>query len=143
MDGMKKVGLDFGLLWLRVLTGAGIAVHGYGKVFTPGFMEQFAGNVEKMGFPVPIVFAWAAALSEFLGGIFVAVGLGTRIASTLIATTMGVAFFVTHANDPFKVKELAAAYGTIAVALLLTGGGSYSFDSWFWKRKKKDEIKKG
>ena len=32
MDKFKEYLPDFGLLWLRVLMGVGIAYHGYGKV---------------------------------------------------------------------------------------------------------------
>ncbi len=70
----KEVFFDIGLLWLRVLMGAGIAYHGYGIVFG-GNMEHFAQSVAHLGFPRPEIFAWAAALSEFLGGILIALGL--------------------------------------------------------------------
>lgn len=123
-----------GLLWLRVLTGAGIAYHGYGKVFG-GFMPKMIEGVTGMGFPMPHVFAWAAALSEFLGGILLVLGLGTRIAAFFILCTMSVAFFVAHKQDPLQVKELAAAYGTVALALILTGPGPLSLDRFLCKKK--------
>ena len=67
-----KTGLhDLGLLILRVLAGAGIAYHGYGKLFG-GRMDKFAEGVAAMGCPMPEVFAWAAALSEVAGGILLA-----------------------------------------------------------------------
>lgn len=119
--------LDAGLLVLRVFAGLGMAYHGYGKVFG-GNMAQMAEGVGKLGFPMPLVFAWAAALAEFVGGLFWVLGLGTRVAAFFILSTMVVAFFMVHAADPFQVKELAAAYGVIAAALLLTGGGSLSID---------------
>ena len=118
---------NFGLLWLRVLMGAGIAYHGYGKVFG-GRIAEFAQGVAQMGFPFPEVFAWAAALSEFLGGILIAVGLFTRPAALFVFLTMGVAAFIHHRADPFKVKELALLYWTIAGTLLFTGAGKISLD---------------
>jgi putative oxidoreductase len=117
-----------GLLWLRVLMGIGIAHHGYGKVFG-GHMDQFAQGVAQMGLPLPMVFAWAAALSEFLGGILVAVGFQTRVAAFFVFCTMSAAVFLHHAHDALAVKELALAYWTMAGALALTGGGSYSLDA--------------
>ncbi len=119
--------LAVGLLWLRVLAGLGIAYHGYGKIFE-GDMAKFADGIAKMGFPAPMLFAWAAALSELAGGILLALGLGTRFAALAVLTTMGVAVFIRHAQDPFARKELALAYGTIAGALLLTGAGPLSLD---------------
>jgi putative oxidoreductase len=119
---------DLGLLWLRVLMGAGIASHGYGKVFG-GHIDQFAQGVAKLGFPMPDAFAWAAALSEVLGGLCVALGLGTRYAAGAVFITMSVAAFRQHAADPFKTKELALAYWTMAGALVLLGGGAYALEN--------------
>ena len=120
--------MDWGVLWLRVLAGLGIAHHGYLKIFG-GRMDQFAEGVGKLGFPLPEVFAWAAALSELLGGLCLAAGLGTRVAAFFVFMTMSVAAFLRHAPDPFSVKELALAYWTMAGALLFTGGGAFSLDS--------------
>ena len=67
MDSWREKSSAFGILWLRVLMGLGIpSSHGYGKAFAG---EQLTEGVAKMGFPMPDLFAWAAAFSEFLGGI--------------------------------------------------------------------------
>lgn len=118
---------DTGLLWLRVLMGLGIATHGYAKLFG-GRMDSFTAGIGALGFPLPIFFAWAAALSEFVGGLLVALGLRTRFAAALVAATMAVAAFVVHRADPFKVRELALAYFTMSVAVILLGPGKYSLD---------------
>ncbi|MBI4341234.1 MAG: DoxX family protein, partial [Candidatus Omnitrophica bacterium] len=121
MSNVSGTQAALGLLWLRILMGAGIAYHGYGKIFG-GYLEKFAEGIAEMGFPLPMVFAWAAALSEFLGGLCVALGFQTRIAAAFVFATMTVAAFIRHAADPLNVKELALAYWTIAGALILTGG---------------------
>ncbi|MBV9079633.1 MAG: DoxX family protein [Elusimicrobia bacterium] len=118
---------SLGLFWLRVIVGFSIASHGYGKVFG-GHIAEFAKGVGAMGFPVPIVFAWAAALSELLGGILIAFGLRIRYAAFFVFFTMSVAIFIHHAPDPFKVKELAVLYWAAAGALMLTGAGRYALD---------------
>ena len=123
---------DFGLFWLRVLAGLGMVYHGYGKVF--GDMSGLIKGVEAMGFPYPAVFAWAAAMAEFAGGIMLVVGLCTRSAATLIFITMSVAAFVTHGGDPFSKKELALAYWTMAGALVFTGAGKISIDHLIYRK---------
>jgi putative oxidoreductase len=40
-----------------------------------------------MGFPLPLFFAWCAALSEFGAALFVAAGLLTRLAAAALAFT--------------------------------------------------------
>lgn len=124
MSTFKENLTDAGLLWLRVLTGVAIAYHGYGKVFG-GYMEKMIEGVTAMGFPSPVFFAWAAALSEFAGGILLVLGLFTRLAALFILITMGVAAFVALAKEPFAGKELALAFFVNAGALFIMGGGKY------------------
>ncbi len=81
-----------------------------------------------MGLPLPVFFAWMAALSEFFGGLLVAAGLATRVAAFFVFCTMGVAAFVHHVGDSFSTKELALAYLTVSLTLMLTGPGPYSLD---------------
>lgn len=139
MRGSSRL-VDSGLLWLRVLMGLGMAWHGYGKVFG-GPMAGMVEGVAKMGFPMPEFFAWAAALSELLGGVFLVLGFMTRPAALFVAITMVVAAFVAHGPDPFKVKELALAYLVMAIALLLTGPGRLSIDGWLCKRGGQDSLR--
>lgn len=127
MENWKTKGLALGLLWLRVLAGLGIATHGFGKLFS-GRIEGFAASVAALGFPFPAFFAWAAALSEFLGGLCMAAGLFTRLGAASVFVTMTVAVFVRHAADPLAVKELALAYWTAAGAVFLSGPGPFSLD---------------
>ncbi len=129
----KEKFINLGLLWLRLIAGAGIAYHGYGKVFG-GHMEMMTQGVAKMGFPMPVVFAWAAALSEFLGGILWMLGLCTRAAAFFVFCTMSVAAFITHSHDPLQVKEIALAYWAIAGTLMLTGSGECGLDRYLCKK---------
>lgn len=122
--------LDVGLFWLRLLMGCAIASHGFSKIFGDmgGNMHKFAIGVERMGFPAPLGFAWAAALSEFFGGILVVIGYKTRYAASFIFVTMSVAVFIRHGGDTFQARELALCYWTMAGALIFTGSGKFSID---------------
>ena len=123
---------DLGLLLFRVFIGLAMAfAHGLGKVPPP---EQLVSGVAAIGFPVPVLFAWAAALSELVGGILIAVGLFTRISSLSLGFTMIIAAFVVHAADPFQVKEMALLYLASCVLLIFTGAGKYSLDKLLRKK---------
>lgn len=124
---MKEFWNQLGLLVLRVSAGLMMATHGYAKIFG-GRMEGFTQGVADMGFPVPAFFAWAAALSELVGGITLALGLGTRASAFLIYMTMLVAAFVRHGSDPFAKKELALLYLAVMFFFLLYGGGKWAVE---------------
>ncbi len=120
-----------GLTLLRIFSGIALAfAHGIGKL-PPG--EGLIGRAESIGFPIPVFFAWAAGLSEFVGGIFLALGLFTRISSFFIAVTMLVALIGVHSADPFNVQEKAFLFLFIAITFMLKGSGDWSIDSYLRK----------
>lgn len=115
-----------GLALLRVVTGLSLAFgHGLAKLPPP---DRFVKIVAALDFPAPVLFAWAAGMSEFVGGLLLAVGLMTRPAAATLVITMAVAVFGQHADDPFKASELATLYGTIALAFALAGSGRLGLD---------------
>ncbi len=126
---------EIGLTILRLGAGLGLALgHGFRKM-PPG--GDFIDGIGEMGFPVPFIFAWLAALSESIGGLLLAIGLFTRPAALFIVITMGVAAFVQHANDPLFIPDagpqegsmqLALMFLIIALAFLLAGSGRFSID---------------
>lgn len=123
---------DMGTLVLRLFFGLSLALaHGIGKMPPP---QQLIDGVTSMGFPLPVFFAWSAALSEFAGGILVALGLFTRPAAFFMAVTMSVAAFKVHGADPFNVKELSYLYLAASLSLIFLGGGRFAIDS-FLRRK--------
>ena len=124
--GGGTAGADLGLLGLRAFAGLAMAFgHGLGKL-PPS--EGFIGATEGLGFPAPALFAWAAGLSEFVGGLLLALGLATRPAALAVAVTMLVAAFGAHGGDPFGDKEMALLYFAISACFVLTGAGRYSVD---------------
>lgn len=152
---MKKTALlDLSLLLLR-LAGLGLALgHGLGKVaaLAGGQGGDFVAGVEALGFPLPVVFAWAAALAELVGGFCVALGLGTRPAAGVAAFTMTVAAFLQHRfhlhglaavgllhPSPRQLErwgdpELALLYLVIFLSILLLGGGRFALDRLLRRR---------
>jgi putative oxidoreductase len=124
---VATVSANFGLLLLRVFTGLALAfAHGMGKV-PPS--DRFINRTGEMGFPVPEVFAWLAALAEFGGGLLLAIGLLTRPVGAFVAVHFAVVVFLAHAGDPFGARELGAFFGVTALMFALVGPGRYSLDA--------------
>lgn len=137
-DEPTSISADLGITALRVATGLMMAFgHGLAKVPpAAGFVEAVGG----LGFPLPDMFAWAAGLSELVGGLCIAAGFLTRPASLCVAVTMGVAAFLRHGADPVfsregPSKELALLYLAAAVAFLLAGSGRFGIDALLRRRR--------
>jgi putative oxidoreductase len=133
--GFSSPAADTGILILRVFAGLALALaHGMGKI-PPS--AGFASRIGGMGFPAPELFAWAAALAEFAGGLLLALGLLTRPTALVVAIHFAIVVFVAHAGDPFKARELAMFFGVAALTVLLTGPGRYSLDNIIGGRKRR------
>jgi putative oxidoreductase len=116
-----------GVLILRLFAGLVMAfVHGMGKF---PISEQLIQGVAGIGFPMPVVFAHAAALAELVGGVLLAIGLFTRPAAIFMAFTMFVAGVFVHGADPFNVKELAFLYMFVCIFFACYGGGRFAIDN--------------
>lgn len=127
-------------LILRLALGIMIFPHGaqkllgwFGGYGFSGTMQHFTDN---MG--IPWIFAFAAIVTEFFGGIALVTGFMTRISAALVGFTLLVAAFMGHvqngffmnwsgnqAGEGFEFHLLAVAMGA---ALAIRGGGLWSLD---------------
>lgn len=113
-----------GLLVLRVVAGVSMATHGWGKIQNPFHW------MDKGAAPPPALLQFLAALSEFGGGLAIALGALSVVAAAGIFFTMLEA--LRHhltAGDPFGKWELALLYLVISALLLAAGPGRFSLDA--------------
>jgi uncharacterized membrane protein YphA (DoxX/SURF4 family) len=98
----RSFSIDFGLLLIRLATRILLCTV-FEKFLTRegrwGPQDWFIADVAKMGFPFPVFFAWCAVLSEFFGGMLLALGMLARPAAFFNAITTFVAAFVFHKGD--------------------------------------------
>lgn len=129
---------DIGLLILRLGFGLGFLwFHGWSKLIAGP--EGWAGTgaaMARYGIDFwPVLWGFLAAFSESIGGILIALGLFTRVASALLAFTMLTAFIghvVSGQGSPaHSFKNLFVALG-----LCFIGPGRYSIDAWWAARKR-------
>lgn len=128
--------METGLLILRVTLGGILAAHGAQKLF--GWFGGYGlagtgGFLESIGFRPGKLQAALAGSAEFFGGLFLALGLVTPLASVLIAATMLVAAVSVHlakglfaSNGGYELNLLIAV---AALALAFTGPGAFSLDA--------------
>lgn len=130
----------FGLLVLRLVTGAAFVLHGWPKIQNAfHWMDRPDAPADMPG-----ALQALAALSEFGGGIALIVGLLTPLAALGIACTMIVAIAKVHvpAGHSFVAArpgepsfELAAVYLANVIMLLLVGPGVLSLDALLFRPK--------
>jgi len=113
---------DYSLFVLRLFVGAVFVAHGALKLF--GGLTGFAGFLQQAGVPLPEFMAPVVAAVEFLGGVAIILGLGTRTASLLLTAVMVVAMVTVTLKAGFSGGydiNLALIGGLLA--LVLAGPG--------------------
>jgi putative oxidoreductase len=130
--------MDTGLLLLRVVVGVLLAGHGAQKLF--GWfgghgLEGTGGFFHGLGYRPGKRWAFVAGLSEFGGGVLLALGLFTPLAAAAIIGTMFNATMSVHAkNGPWVTNggwEYTLVIATTAAAVAFTGPGVASLDNAF------------
>ena len=76
----------------------------------------------------PEFFAWMAGFSEAVGGIFLLLGLQTRIASFLILATMMGAFFLQQIDQGMWNTLPALGFLWVSLFTLILGSGRFGID---------------
>jgi len=128
--------MDIALLIIRLVVGLGFAAHGAQKLFGWFGGHGIAGTggfFESIGFRPGKLFATAAGLSELVGGLLLALGLGGPIAATFVIAVMVVATLGVHLRNGFFAMnngyELAVLYAAVAAVFAFVGYGAYSIDA--------------
>lgn len=146
--GTRDVTASIGILVLRVMIGLMMFFgHGLPKI------SKFAALKEKFYVPdfSPLKYMepWMSLVlcitAEVGAALLIVVGLATRPAAFILGICMVTAAFGAMAAAPWfpsppdvlQTKELALLYLVAMIVLILTGGGSYSLDSVFYKEKRR------
>src|SRR5713101_7130833 len=133
------------LLAVRLYWGWQLGVSGWGKLHNlPKVTEFFAG----LNLPVPAQMAVFISCVEFFGGIFLALGLASRVTSLVMTVNLIMAYITADREALFSIfsdpdKFYAAAPYTFLIAsliVLLFGPGWFSLDTLiarYWKKRQK------
>jgi len=128
----------WGALLMRLLLGAAMIYHGYDKVIPAGgfhggntfsALERHSHYVASLGFPYWL--GIISALTEFVGGILLIVGLLTRFAAFMVAINMLVALIMVNRHRGYSGSEYSLALFAIALMLFFYGAGAYALDRKF------------
>ncbi|MEE8328599.1 MAG: DoxX family protein [Thermodesulfovibrionia bacterium] len=122
---------DTGLLILRIGIGLMFMLHGAPKISGgPEKWEKLGMTMKYVGIEfLPVFWGFMSAVSEFIGGMFIILGLFFRPACMLLAFTMTVAAAMhLGKGDGLKGASHAIEAGVVFLSLILIGPGKYSID---------------
>ncbi|MGQ0777548.1 MAG: DoxX family protein [Pseudonocardiales bacterium] len=119
----------------RLVVGFLFACHGAAKlVGVFGGVDGAGGTASVPAWPV-----WWAGVVELVGGVLVAVGLGTRVAALICSGAMAYAYFVVHQElGALPIEnggETAALYSWLFLLIAALGPGAVAVDN-LWRRSR-------
>src|SRR4051812_16449176 len=105
---------------VRIVLGVAMVYHGYSKVIPAGglhgdhmsAMNHWAHIVQGMGMPRWL--GYVSAVTEFLGGIFLILGLLTRLCSLFVTINMLVATLIVNIHKGYSGSEYSIALAAMA-----------------------------
>jgi len=132
---------SFFLLFVRLYWGWQFMVDGWGKLHNlPKVIEYFG----SLGLPMPGPTAYFVSILELIGGMLLALGLGSRLIALLLTGNMTVAYItgdrealLSIFSDPDKFSAAAPfTYLMASLIVLIFGPGRFSLDYLIGRRWK-------
>lgn len=126
---------DLAPLILRLVLAYGFFEPAWNKLQDVNAIGEWFESIEL---PAPFLQAWLATLSEALGVVLLALGLGTRIIAIPLIIVMLVAIKTVHWEHGFAASnngyEIPFYYACMLVCLVFLGAGRFSVDYFFDKK---------
>jgi putative oxidoreductase len=130
------------LLAVRLYWGWQFAQTGWGKL---QHLSKVTAFFTSLGIPAPAFSALSVSWLELLGGIFLAVGLGSRVFGLLLAGDMLVAYLTASRpalfsifSDPGKFyADDAYTFLFASLLILIFGPGKFAIDELLLRRTRK------
>ena len=127
------------LTLLRVVLGVILAYHGYLKLFVPGVLPGTAAFFAQVGIPMANVSAVVVAFAEFVGGLFLILGIVTRWTTLVLIFQMLVAFFMVHWKNGLLVSKGGYEFVLLILAglliILVNGPGKLALGKKLFKSR--------
>lgn len=125
---------DLGLTIVRIFAGIIIIPFGM-EMFDAEAMSGYTKWLTDIGLPLPGFMAYVGKVAELVGGIFLILGLLTRLASVFLMITMAVITFVMSSGS---ITDMTFLLLLLFAVYFFAGGGKYSVDALIAKKLKND-----
>ena len=122
------------LLFVRLYWGWQLAQSGWGKLHHLSNVAEYFGT---LGLPMPAQMAVFIACIEFFGGIFLALGLASRVTGLVLTVNLIMAYIIgdreallSFFSDPDKFMAAAPfIFLMVSLIVLIFGAGKISVDA--------------
>lgn len=123
------IGVNLGLLFLRVIFGICLLLHGISKIFNGIDGVKFL--VTKAG--LPEILSYGVYVGEFVAPILLILGIFSRYAAFVILGTCSVIIYTAHPNI-FELSEktgglsaeVVVLYVAICLCIMFCGSGKFA-----------------
>jgi putative oxidoreductase len=123
---------DNGIAIVRVLTGWLIFRYSWELFHITGLIDFLT----QVKFPFPVFSGYAAKIIEFVGGIFLMLGLLTRWITPLLMITMAGVIYIMHQGNIYE-GELPFLFLLLFAGFFFRGAGKWSLDHWLELRSQR------
>lgn len=122
-----------GIALIRIIIGGFLIYHGW-EIFNVRIMQEYMKwDMFKDSTPAKI-FVYAGKVAELLSGLFLLLGLFTRVACIMVIGTMAyIAFFVGNGKIWYE-DQYPFLFVIIGFIFIFTGPGSLSLDAKIFKK---------
>jgi len=133
------------LLFVRLYWGYQFVVDGWGKLTHLAKVTEYFGT---LGLPAPHATALFVSILELVGGVLLAIGLGTRLIALLLTGNMTVAYItgdrdavMSFFSDPDKfIAASPFSYWMASLIILFFGPGRYSLDALIERMRPSEHL---
>lgn len=125
-----------GLAFLRIITGLLMAYHGL-EVFHPEVIKGYTEWDSIKGLPSPLYAVYVGKGLELVSGIFLALGLFTRVAALLMFADMIFICFIVGNGKFYYEDQHPFIFALLALVFFFTGPVKFAIDHIIFKKRKK------
>jgi len=127
LSGRLNSAQPYAIALFRIVVGLLFACHGAASLFGVLGGAMGGGSIDAGTWP-----GWYAAVIQFVGGILVLLGLGTRAAAFIASGSMAYAYFDVHQSGALwpiqNGGEASAMFSWAFLLLVFTGSGALGLD---------------
>jgi putative oxidoreductase len=124
-----------GLAIVRIIFGALMVYHGK-EVFDPELMKEYA-NWDSISGSNGLFMVYLGKGSEFVGGLFLLLGIFTRVASLMTMGTMLYITFIVGGGKFWYEDQHPFMFALFGLLFLFTGPGAFNLDGVIFKKQLK------